>query len=38
MLTKKTTEGGDYLKRGGELGLFADLRWWQEREGDVFER
>ena len=40
-LQKNNIEGGDYLKRGGGLGLFADLRWWggtwQEREGDVFE-
>ena len=41
-LQKYNIEGGDYLKRGGGLGLFADLRWWgggtwQEREGDVFE-
>ena len=27
-LQKYNIEGGDYLKRGGGLGLFADLRWW----------
>ena len=43
MLTTKQHRGRGLPKKGGGLGLFADLRlWggggtWQEREGNVFE-